>query len=492
MLPMSRVDELTALIQRYKTEDGVQAKQTLERILDQPNAARRIFGLLFGPEQRAALRTLTDLCRRKNIREDIAPMVVREVDRLIAIPDDKARKTAYALIGLCAPDACADKLLLALKNEKTRFVRPSIILALGNSKAPEKYLNGYIVEPGEPKHVAEEQEALKKALGKAAAPQKIERLQLPPWSAVTYIKQSALLAELESLGLEHRSSVPEGTLDVRTAGLKKLRCYEQALYDLGATGEYEKAAKVLDAMGCNGVRYRIEAGGLPAEQRRNAIRSVSEGLARFGYEDNPSAYAFELRLVGNRMAAVFPGDTRFSYRKQTIPASINPVTAASVMRICRPYMKSNARVLDPFCGSGTMLIERGLIAKTQSLVGVDISSSAIRAACENRRASGQKIALIHGDALQFGASKYDEVVSNMPFGIRVSKHTDNERLYAVFAVRLAKLLEDDGYAFLFTLEKKLLRDSVRKVSELRIVYEEIFESGGLSPSLYIIKKERNI
>jgi 23S rRNA G2445 N2-methylase RlmL len=78
----------------------------------------------------------------------------------------------------------------------------------------------------------------------------------------------------------------------------------------------------------------------------------------------------------------------------------------------------------------------------------------------------------------------------MPFGIRVSGHTRNERLYAAFADRLVRLLEDGGHAFLLTQEKKLLRDSLKEVSALRVIHEEVFESGGLSPSLYIIKKER--
>ena len=60
-------------------------------------------------EQRAALRALADLSRKKNAREEVTSLVVAEADRLIAISDDKARKTAYMLIGLCAPDACADK-----------------------------------------------------------------------------------------------------------------------------------------------------------------------------------------------------------------------------------------------------------------------------------------------------------------------------------------------------------------------------------------------
>ena len=489
---MPRADELITLIRRYKTEDGARARLTLERIMTLPDAPHRIFGLIFSEDCRAALRALADLCRKKVVREEIAPLVAANADKLMALEDDKARKTAYVLIGLCAPDASANKLLQALKNEKTRFVRPSIILALGNTKTPAEYLSGYVIEPGDPKHVNEEREALKKALGKATASQPIKQLQLPEWSTVTLISKAALTAEAKAHGVQFRESAISGLLDVKTADLTVLRCYENALYDIGAIGEFEKAAKVLDSLGCSGFRYRVEAGELPADQRRDAIRTISEGMGRFGYEDNPSGYAFEIRLMHGHMLALFPGDSRFAYRKQAIPASINPVTAASIMRLCRSYMREGANVLDPFCGSGTMLIERAMILPAQSLVGVDISPAAIRAACENRKASGRKIALIQGDALQFGASRYDEVISNMPFGIRVSRHAENERLYALFIEKLVKLLEEGGHAFLYTLEKKLLRESLRGAASLKILNEVILESGGLSPSLYILKKERNI
>ena len=488
---MPHDDELIALVKRYKTQAGAAAKATLQRLQEFPDVHQRLMNIAFGPDQRAALRALADLCRKKAVREAAAPLVVREADRLIAIQDDKARKTAFALIGLCAADACADKLANALKNEQTRFVRPSIILALGNTKAPAAYLNGYVVEPGEPKHVEAEYEALKKALGKAAAPQTIGELRLPEWCDVTYIKRSALVAEAGALGIYCQPSALKDAIRVPTADLKRLRCYLDALYDIGAMGDYESAARTLSGWGCEGCQYRVEAGGLPPQQRREAIRAVSAGLSRWGYEDNPSAYAFEIRLLDGRMWAVFPGGDRFAYRKQSIPASIHPVTAASIMRLCRPYMKKNARVLDPFCGSGTMLIERAKILPAQSLVGVDISSAAIRAACANRKASGIKFALIHGDALKFGPGRYDEVVSNMPFGIRVSGHARNERLYAAFVDRLCLLLEDGGYAFLLTQEKKLMREALNAVTALRLLKEEVFESGGLSPTLYIIKKEHS-
>ena len=509
---------LAGLLKSYM--EGPDKKRTLETILAEPDAALRVYDMVFGEEQRAALRVLADACRKKRIRETIAPRVVRDIGRLLAIPDDKARKTACILAGVCAPDECAEALAEALRSERIRYVRPSIILALGNTKDPAKYLDGYVVEPGEEKHVRAEYDALKKALaGKANdTPRREPRndtpksfafrgprndtpksfafrgpnneaagLHLPERCTLTSVKAAALCAELSDNGIAYaKDTALPGAFCVRTADIGGLRCYLNVLFHIGKIGAFKEAAERLDAMGCRGLNYRIEAGSL-GQHRREAIQKVSEGFDACGYADNPSSYAFEIRLQNGGMYAVFP-DERFAYRRETLPASIHPVAAASIVRLCRPYMKEDAAVLDPFCGSATLLIERGFFGGTSRLVGIDISPRAIKAACANRQASGLQIALIRGDCIMHGAARYDEVISNMPFGHRVSGHAENIGLYGALAGRLTAWLREGGMAFLFTQEKTLLRDIIGKNDKLSIVAETLFETGGLSPTLFIIRR----
>lgn len=479
---------LEELVKKYITEAGNDKKLLLEQILGIPDSERKIYSMVYSGDQRAALRTLADACKKKKCRDIIKPYVIRDADKLLHIADEKARKTASVLIGLCAPDECADKLSAALKAEQIRFVRPSIILALGNTSDPAKYLKDYVIEPGEDKHVREEADALKKALSKSMTAVQPVDLKLPQRCLLTSLNSKALRLELEANNCNFNGNKTiKGSFETDTDDIKKLRCYEDALFHIGARGEFEQAAKILDAIGCRGLSYRVEAGYYSADKRHDIIREVTEGLHKHGYIDNPSAYSFEIRILAGEMYAVFKKE-RFEYRKQSIAASINPVAAASVMRICLPYMKEDASVLDPFCGSGTMLIERGYIKKAGYLVGIDISSIAIKAACENRKASGFKIALLKGDILGYGGAQFDEIISNMPFGIRVSGHDSNIKLYKAFADKLETLLKDDGAAFLFTQEKKLLRDTIGAKKNFMIVQEENFVTGGLCPTLFIIKK----
>ena len=482
---MQNDETLVKLINSYMTQSGARAKETLDNILNIKGAALSVYDMVYSQNGRAALKALADIAKKKNGRETLAPLIRRDADKLLSLRDDKARKTAYKLIGICAPDECADKLAQALKAEKTRFARPSAILALGNTTDPARYLLDYKVETGEQKHMEEEKLALKKALGKSAEPVKKIAVKYPAYCLLTYINHEALKAELEARKSEY--SLKNGMFSVRFGNTKNLRCYSERLFFIGNARDYAAAAKALDDMGLRGLSFRTEAGNVPADKRRDAIRGVSKGLEAFGYIDNPSAYAFEIRLLNSRMYAVFP-DERFGYRKQSVAAGINPVAAASVMRICRPYMRENADVLDPYCGGGTMLIERELILKTKSLTGIDISPYAVRAACANRKASGVNFAVILKDCLAFKNREYDEVISNMPFGIRVSNHAENKKLYYGFAEKLPCLLKEGGYAFLFTQEKKLLADALSKQYKLSLLREESISTGGLSPSLFIIKK----
>lgn len=485
-----RAQVIEKLVTAYISENASVKKSIIEQLSEIEAAEKEIYNMIFSANQRAALRLLCDLSKKKKFKEALKPLVIKDADKLLSIPDDKARKNACALIGNCAAEQCADKLAAALKNEKTRFVRPSIILALGNTSEPNKYLKGFCIEPGEEKHMREEAEALKKAL--APGIKRTEKISfiLPEWCSVTYINAKALAEELTARGRAFKKSAfIDFAYDIKSKDMEGLRCYLDALFFIGSTDNFAESAKRLNDLGCRGLNYRIETKHIKPEYRSRTIRLVSDGLSKYGYSDSPSSYSFEIRVSGYDMFAVFP-DGRFSYRKQSVPASINPVTAASIMRLCYPYFTDNARVLDPFCGSGTMLIERGMIKKTDALVGVDISPKAIEAANENKKHSGLKVSLIKADILDYKAVRYDEIISNMPFGLRVSGHKSNIRLYHDFARKMDSLLHSGGRAFLFTQEKSLIKEAVYNVENIKIIDEVKIETGGLYPALFIIEKKR--
>ena len=480
--------KLLNLIKEYPILSGDKKRDALDSLLSYEGIEQDAFNLISGEHKRAALRFLADAARRKKSYIILKPLVIKNIDLLLNIDDDKARKVAFVLIGQCAAQQCAQELFEALQNEKTRFVRPSIILALGNTDDPKKYLEGYIIEPGEKKHTMEEGNALKKALAKTMKTDDNIEFSLPKKASVTFINKTAIISELIEKGIAFKER-GEHLIDIDTETLNSLRCYDEALYYLGSIKDSKNIAVKLNEMGCRGAAYRIEAGKYPPQQRTDVIKRISGSIANYGYYDNPSAYSFEIRAFRNgSLYAVFPQKGRFSYRVKTISASINPVTAASVMQICKKYMRENAEILDPFCGSATMLIERAIAKPYKSLVGVDKSPVAIKAALANRKAASLEISLIKKDIIKFDSMRFDEIISNMPFGNRVSGHESNKVLYSQFIRRLDSLLGLDGTAMLYTQEKKLLRENIQKHNSFNIVAEEIFDSGGLFPTLFIIQR----
>ena len=101
---------------------------------DQPDRAALIaaFSAVGGPDAAAALSALTALAKKQAARDFIARELQR--DKLFAAlssPDAKTRKNAARLIGALERESDASALIGALSKEETRFVRPSMILALG-------------------------------------------------------------------------------------------------------------------------------------------------------------------------------------------------------------------------------------------------------------------------------------------------------------------------------------------------------------------------
>ena len=159
------------------------------------------------------------------------------------------------------------------------------------------------------------------------------------------------------------------------------------------------------------------------------------------------------------------------------------------MQLAAPYFKPNASVLDPCCGSGTMLIERAMYDTTGQLMGIDISRRAARIAEDNAEAAGLEARFIVKDCTQFKAkTRFDEIISNLPFGNRVGDHETNVHLYDELFRHLPLWLKKDGICIFYTMEKKLIRQIIVKHKDrLDLLLEQTTEAGGLDPGIYILK-----
>ncbi|MBO4384489.1 MAG: methyltransferase [Clostridia bacterium] len=431
----------------------------------------------------------------------------------------KLRRNSARLAGALRRESFVPELTRALGSETQRLVRPSMILALGSIGGEEAkaFLSAYSVAPAadetEEKHFKEETDALTSAL-RSFAPS--EEHAFTGFSEPVTVELRApdrltrpLADELGELGLacfDGRSD----SLKIKTAdypALFEARCFTEALFPIGQSdcvpsAIAKKAAPFLFSLmrsshsGKPPFRFRVElkAAVKDPARRQSLVRDIAAACESDELVNAPSDYEAELRVEGDeRGVRLFVKlftvpDERFSYRKESIPASINPAVAASVIRFAQDRFRVGARVIDPCCGSGTMLIERAKLSPCQSLTGVDIAHRAIDAARTNTAIAGVNAKYIVNDILRFECHRpYDELIANLPFGNRVGNHSSCEKLYRGLVEKLPGLVRKGGTAVLYTMEFTLLKNIIKENPRVTLLKQERTEAGGLMPMIFILE-----
>ena len=153
---------------------------------------------------------------------------------------------------------------------------------------------------------------------------------------------------------------------------------------------------------------------------------------------------------------------RFTYRKEATAFSLKPFVAATLMKLAAPYLIDYARVLDPFCGSGTLLIERYKAKNVRFMIGIDTYKEAIDIAKKNASRAKAKINFINKDALRFVNNEdFDEIFTDMPTREQMSDHDSLTNLYDRFFKRIPRLVKHGGHVMIYTSELNLVRKNLR-------------------------------
>jgi predicted RNA methylase len=444
---------------------------------------------------------------------------------VIADPEPKVRKNAAIAFGTIGNPQGVPALVTALEQETIAWVRPSLILALGAIGGESAHAALRKLAPVDDA----EREALRKALDRTTTiRQPIE------WNAAGAERLQLLLEA--PIGLEfvaHGEAMQRGIGPCTHEGpgllrcppgtqpaalLPALRCIYHLLVDAGSAGSIqfenpEQSATHVAALieqsaelrtirewlvaGTEPIRYRFS---VEQHVRRETLRAILEAVRAtclpLGLSDSPSRYDIELFVrtdaSGSRLLIrpSFMPDSRFDYRQKDVGASINPVVAASLVRLLRT--SAEATVFDPTCGSGTLLIERAILDRTTRLFGVDISRTAVAAARTNTQAAalGRRVQIRQGDATDPGSYRdCDEAIANLPFGQRTGRgDTDLAHLYRSILDNLGRCVRSGGHALLYTTKKQALKDVLAHHRAAFQVERELrIFSGGLWAHLWILR-----
>ncbi|MEV4266596.1 methyltransferase domain-containing protein [Kribbella sp. NPDC049584] len=183
-------------------------------------------------------------------------------------------------------------------------------------------------------------------------------------------------------------------------------------------------------------------------------------------------------------AGVAPWMRRFGPLER-LPWSTNPVVAEVLVRLAK--VRPGQRVLDPFCGTGTILLAVRRRTPDAHVIGTDHDPHALKLATTN---GCRQLAQTMAEALPLADASVDRVVTNLPFGKQVGSHALNRTLYPAVVSELDRVLTPAGRAVLLTEEKRLLNTAIQRHRALKVVRQRLLRYNGATPTAYVLTRPR--
>ncbi|MCD7922964.1 MAG: methyltransferase [Clostridiales bacterium] len=503
-----------------------------------------------GQNLRANLIELKKQLRETEKQNQFREISGENYDRImkcLADDDPKVRKNAAAVLGVLQVQGAVDVLMDAWEAEETLFVRADYILALAGLDC-ESYmdafhrrleaLRAYDAPENEKKHIQAEMAALQELIFKKEGlkkhvfsgyhrPNDVILTTLPAFrealaadlpfqktalksgmrttvSDMSIVQTSRLWQEMLFVlnggrNLSTRTDLPDKS-DNNHAFVRE-REYFPMRPELLA-GELKKsdllAVLTENHKGEPPFFFRVGlSGSIPKEERSDFAKKTAAAVERAfdgRLVNSVSHYEAEIRLIVNREGGVKPflilftlPDHRFSYRKFYVASSMRPQTAAGILALAKPYLKEYAQVLDPFCGVGTLLLERRFAGSVRSAYGIDTYGEAIQKARANTRLTGMPVNYINRDFFDFTHEyPFDEILTDMPDVSGERGQTDE--LYRRFFEKSAGLLAERGRVFCYSREMSLVKKHLRLSGRFRLLAEFcILEKSGAY--LFVLEKK---
>jgi tRNA G10 N-methylase Trm11 len=176
------------------------------------------------------------------------------------------------------------------------------------------------------------------------------------------------------------------------------------------------------------------------------------------------------------------------YKTAHRPASLRASSAAALGWLSEPC--EDDVVLDPFCGAGTILIERAHLGRYAMLLGSDRDHAALAAARINVGARYKPIQLENWDAgaIPLGDASVNKIVTNLPWGLRYGSHGENRKLYPLWFKEFTRVLKSGGVMVMLTAEWRLMREleRIRKIAPSKIFRVSVL---GRPAAIYVCRKE---
>ncbi|MCD8156620.1 MAG: HEAT repeat domain-containing protein [Clostridiales bacterium] len=489
---------------------------------------REVYGnICSGTNLRANLIELKKMIKDKAGQEQLRKVCGGNYDvimKCLADDDPKVRKNAASVLGTLAVPEAVDVLMDAYEAEETLFVRPEYVTAMAALDCSEYLaqfyrrldeLQSYDAPENERKHIQAEISALRELLLRKEGmkkhafcghlrPNTVILTTLPAF-------RDALTAELpfqkKPVGGGVRATITDMNLVLTN------RLWQEMLFCVDCGGSVpavpEQVARSLKDSNLAAIlteNHRGEAPfyfrvgiarAMPREEQSEFARRTAKAIEE-AFEgallNSVSHYEVEICLVVNREKQILPflklytlPDHRFRYRKYHVAASLRPTTAAGIVALAKPYLAEYAQVLDPFCGVGTLLLERRFAGPVRSTYGIDIFGDAVQKARANTKLTGMPVNYINRDFFDFTHEYFfDEIITDMPTVAGGREETD--ALYRRFFERSWELLAEKGRVICYSGEMGLVKKYLRITGKFRLLREIcVLEKSGMY--LFILEKK---
>lgn len=474
---------------------------------------------------RAQVIQLNQCCKEASNRDAFLQLIQYNMDvfrKLLEHDDPKVRKNAVKLIATLNLEGLVDDLWQAYEKEETLFVRPDYVkamLAFNMSAYVEELaairqaLLTQLKKEELQKHVSQELRALTNLLEQYELNEShsFHGQELKNQVLLTTVrgKERILLSEVKTCeGVLQCKEITGGVLVITEdlEALNQIRVYQEMLFICkglnGLSCDPEILSKqILDSELMEFLKsrhtkskvpfpFRIEArGAFRLEEKDHLVKKLSQKLeirSKHRLINSTSNYEVEFRLIKGKdgirvlLKLATIKDRRFVYRKHAIATSIQPYIAAIMMKFAKDYMKENVQVLDPFCGVGTMLIERNYAAHCHTLFGIDSYGDAIAFAKENTKIAGMNIHYINKPMEEFSHEyAFDQIVTNLPSQSEKKTSEDIREIYQDFLKKSQEWLIEGGSMIVHTYDKEIFNYAIKRNGGFAVKVETpIYEKAG--------------
>ena len=226
----------------------------------------------------------------------------------------------------------------------------------------------------------------------------------------------------------------------------------------------------------------------PIHRKRVAqgVMSTIRGVFPRWRANDPADLEFWVFWAKSASLLLRLSDERLKYRSRRPPelrAALRPTIAAAMVELAD--MRDGHTVLDPMCGTGTLLLECGARFSKSKVFGSDESADAVSIA---RRRLGEKASIRQCaiDDLPHDPGTFDRVMANLPWGKQVPVGAG---VYQAGLARMLDLVVDGGRVVLLTPRRDLLEPTLRRLrarwsaTPVRVL--------GTWASIYVVTKPRN-